>query len=379
MRIGIEGKVLTPNIGGIGRCAINLVRALLSRAAEVYPAMEFVIYTAPQTDPEILKGVNADICARFRRIKSSLLRSSLLLPAGIVLERIDLFHGLDQAGIPLFFKRGNSVVTLHDVIPLALPWAFPRRRRLVLTAALSRVRRQADVIIVPSEAARDDVVEYLKVGQERVVVIPWGCESGFQPLGDPGHLEGMRRQYGLPDRYILFLGTLEPRKNVTTLLQAFSLLRHEKLDQGLKLVIAGGRGWGDESLLTRVEALGLRDHVIFTGFVEEEHLPDLYREALLFVYPSLYEGFGLPILEAMACGTPVITANTSSMPEVAGGAAILVEPTKPEALASAMASVLADPALREELRRKGIARAKGCSWDAVAQKTLEIYAALGGP
>jgi glycosyltransferase involved in cell wall biosynthesis len=185
------------------------------------------------------------------------------------------------------------------------------------------------------------------------------------------------RKYGLPPRYILFVGILQPRKNVTTLLRAFSLLVREKVDRGLTLVIAGGKSWGYQEIFETARALNLRDRVRFTGFVEDEDLAELYRGARLFVYPSLYEGFGLPIVEAMASGVPVITANTSSMPEVAGGAAVLIDPRSPEALAAAMASVLGDATLSEELRRKGLARAREFSWDAVARKTLEVYASLG--
>jgi len=377
VRIGIEGKVLTRKIGGIGRYAISLIRTLLLISAEEYPDMEFVIFTAPQTDPRALDGFKALCCDRFRGIKSSLLRSSVFLPTGVILEQIDVFHGLDQSGVPLLFKKGKCVVTLHDVIALALPWAFPLRRRLVLRVALSRIRRQADIVIAPSAAVREDVVRHLKLDGEKITIIPYGCEERFRPANDPVRLARTRTRYHLPDRYVLFVGALEPRKNVTALVKAFSLLRAEQVGD-LKLVIAGGRGWGYEGLFKTIEALGLGDHVSFLGFVEEEDLPDLYRGALLFVYPSLCEGFGLPILEAMGCGTPVVTSNTSSMPEVAGDAAILVEPTKPKVLASAMARVLGDDELREELRRKGIARARGFSWDAAARKTLEVYRGLAG-
>jgi glycosyltransferase involved in cell wall biosynthesis len=377
VRIGIDGKVLTRRIGGIGRYAISLMRALLLISAEEYPDTEFVIFTAPQTDPRALDGFKALCCDRFRGIKSSLLRSSFLLPTGVILERIDVFHGLDQSGVPLLFKKGKHVVTLHDVIALALPWAFPLRRRLVLRVALSRIRRQADIVIAPSAAVREDVVRHLKLDGEKITIIPYGCEERFRPANDPVRLARTRTRYCLPDRYVLFVGALEPRKNVTALVKAFSLLRAEQVGD-LKLVIAGGRGWGYKGLFKTIEALGLGDHVSFLGFVEEEDLPDLYRGALLFVYPSLCEGFGLPILEAMGCGTPVVTSNTSSMPEVAGDAAVLVEPTNPEALASAMARVLGDGELREELRRKGIARARGFSWNAVARKTLEVYRGLAG-
>jgi glycosyltransferase involved in cell wall biosynthesis len=182
----------------------------------------------------------------------------------------------------------------------------------------------------------------------------------------------------LPERYILFVGTLEPRKNVQTLLQAFAHMRAEPPRPDVSLVIAGGNGWGKENYLASVDALKLRDHVRFTGFVADDHLPDLYRGALLFVYPSLYEGFGLPVLEAMACGTPVITSDRTSLPEVAGDAALLVDPTRPEALAAAMSSVLSDSALHQALRAKGLARARAFTWDAVAQQTLALYRAVGG-
>ncbi len=378
MRIGIEGKVLTRRIGGIGRYAINLVKALLSISAEAYPDMEFVIFTAPQTDPGVLDGSRVKVCDRFRQVKSSLLRSSLFLPAGVLLERIDVFHGLDQAGIPLFFKRGKYVITIHDTIVCALPETFPLKQRLVFSIAFSRIPGQADAIIVPSEAVKEDVVRYLKVDRGRIMVIPWGCEERFRPSGDPESLERVKRKYDLPARYILFLGILQHRKNLTTLLQAFSLLLAEQPGSDLKLVLAGGRGWRSEEVFQAVKTLGLQDRVLFPGFVEEEDLPDLYRGALLFVYPSLYEGFGLPILEAMASGIPVIASNTSSMPEVAGDAAILVDPHQPEAFAGAMASVLSNGGLHEELRRKGIARARHFSWEAVARKTLQAYASLGG-
>ena len=378
MRIGIEGRVLTPRIGGIGRYAIHLIEALLSLAAQQCPDLEFVIFTAPQTDRALLDGARARLCERFRRIKSTLLRSSVLLPAGVWYEHLDVFHGLDQSGIPLFFKAGKYVVTIHDVIPLVLPWAFPPKHRWVLAMALARIRKQAEMVIVPSMAAAEDVVHFLRVERERISVIPMGCEPRFQPVEEPSRAAVLRRRYNLPERYILFVGTLEPRKNVQTLLQAFAQVIAETPQDDLTLVIAGGQGWGGEDYMSTVDALKLHDHVRFAGFVEDEHLPALYRGALLFVYPSLYEGFGLPVLEAMACGTPVITSNRASLPEVAGDAALLVDPTRPEALAAAMTSIINDGKLRQALRAKGLARAHTFTWDAVAQQTIAIYRAVGG-
>jgi glycosyltransferase involved in cell wall biosynthesis len=376
MRIGLEGRVLTPRIGGIGRYAIRLVEALLDLSAQEAPDLELVIFTAPQTDRLVLREMQTTVCERFCRIKSTLLRSSVLLPAGVVLEHIDLFHGLDQSGIPFFFRTGKSVVTLHDVIPLALPWAFPPRHRWVLTAALARVRRQADLVIVPSAAAAEDVVRYLNMDRQRITVIPMGCDARFQPMVNAARLVQLRRRYALPERYVLFVGTLEPRKNIALLLEAFSRLLAERPQDDIQLVVAGGKGWGDGRLIATMEALNIRRRVIFTGFVEDDDLPDLYRGAQMFVYPSLYEGFGLPVLEAMACGTPVITSNRSSLPAVAGDAALLIDPTRPDDLAAAMSAIMSNGALHEELRWKGLARAKEFTWEAVARKTMDVYRAV---
>lgn len=377
MRIGIEGKVLTRQIGGIGRCAINLLNSLVSVAAREWPELEFVIFTGPQTDLTLLKELNVAASHRLRRVGSSLLRSSVGLPVGVLLERLDIFHGLDESGIPLFCKRRKYVVTIHDVIPLMFPWAFPWKHRLVSRFALSRVGRQADVVIVPSSASKEALLRYLSVDEGKVVVIPWGCEDQFRPKGNGASLDLVKQRYRLPGRYILFLGTLEPRKDVVTLLQAYAQICDRPLAANVKLVIAGGPGWGDEDVRAACASLQLTDHVIFTGFVEEDHLPDLYRGAALFVYPSLYEGFGLPILEAMACGVPVITSNVSSMPEVAGQAAILVEPRQPQALADAMASVLGDDQRRDTLRHLGLERARQFSWERVARQVLAVYRSLG--
>jgi glycosyltransferase involved in cell wall biosynthesis len=378
MRIGWEGRVLTPYIGGIGRYAMHLTEAVLALSAQKCPDLEFVIFTAPQTDRDILKAVEASTCERFRHIKSTLLRSSVLLPAGVWFEHIDVFHGLDQSGIPLFFKVGKCVVTIHDVIPLVLPWAFPPRHRWVLATTLPRLRKQAEMVIVPSAAAADDVVRYLHVERERITIIPMGCDTRFQPVGEPAQAAAVQRRYHLPQHYILFVGTLEPRKNVQTLLRAFAQVTAEMPRDDLRLVIAGGKGWGVEDYLATMDVLKLHDQVHFVGFVEDNHLPDLYRGALMFVYPSLYEGFGLPILEAMACGTPVITSDRTSLPEVAGDAALLIDPTRAEALAEAIVSILSDGELRQTLRARGLARARAFTWNTVAEQTVAVYRAVGG-
>ena len=186
----------------------------------------------------------------------------------------------------------------------------------------------------------------------------------------------MQRRYRLPTRYLLFVGTLEPRKNLTALLHAYAMLRAEWHDEDLKLVVAGRTGWLYQDIFATVKSLGLEEEVIFTGFVDDEDLPHLYWGAQLFVFPSLYEGFGLPILEAMASGVPVVTSNTASMPEVAGDAAMLVDPHDSKAIAEGMGKVLYQGRLRDVLIEKGLARARHFTWESVARRTLELYAAL---
>jgi glycosyltransferase involved in cell wall biosynthesis len=281
-------------------------------------------------------------------------------------------------GLPLFFKRGAYVITVHDVISLLFPQLFTLKHRLIVRAGLARVAHQADVIIVPSYAVRQDVQQCLRIDESRVVVIPEGCEPRFRPLTDLEYLHRIQTKYGLPARYILCLGTLEPRKNITTLLHAFARLPPTlSKESALHLVVAGARGWREQPIFQTVKNLGIEQAVCFPGFIDDEDLPALYSGALLFVFPSLYEGFGLPVLEAMGCGVPVVTSNTSAMPEVAGDGALLVDPRDVDGMAAAMATVLENTTLRECLRQKGFARAQSFSWEITARKTLELYMALG--
>lgn len=376
MRIGIDGKVISSRAGGIGTSAFNLVRSCLRMAAEHYPQMEFVIFTGPHTCSEGILGTNCIIDTRFQGIESSLLRLLLFIPRGLRTHHIDLFHGLDHIGVPLFAKVGRYVATVHDMIPLLWPQWVTRKHRLVVTAAYYRLRRQADRVIAPSEATKADIVRCLQINPQRIAVIPWGCDERFHPGGDPEHFDAVQQRYRLPSQYLLFVGTLEPRKNLTTLLHAYAMLRSDGCGQDLKLVVAGRAGWLYADIFDTVKTLALDEQVIFTGFVADEDLPDIYRGAQLLVFPSLYEGFGLPILEAMASGVPVLTSASASMPEVAGDAAILIDPHDPEAIAAGMARVLAEDRLRQAMIQKGLARARCFTWESVARRTLELYAAL---
>ena len=380
MRIGLDGKILTLRAGGTGRYAINLTRAMLAEAAAHRPDLEFVVLTGPQTSREVMEEFRGRCEECFLGAKSSVIRSLTLVPAALRRLRVDIFHGMDHVGIPLVGRSGKYVVTVHDVIPLILPETFTLRHRLVVRLALARVRRKADLVVVPSHAVKRDVVRRVGLPEDRVVVTHEGCEPRFRPVRSAAAWRDVATRYGLPPRYVLAVGTLEPRKNLTTLLEAFARLRRQgEVDADLRLVLAGARGWLDEPIFATVRSLGLEDAVRFTGFVDDADLPAVYSGAALFVFPSLHEGFGLPLLEAMACGVPVVTSNISSMPEVAGDAAVLVDPRDANGLAAAIARLLRDEALRDRLREAGIARARQFSWEATARRTLDAYASVVQP
>lgn len=263
-----------------------------------------------------------------------------------------------------------SVVTVHDVAFLAYPAAFHATKRRYLTAMTRLSVRRARHIIAVSAHTRDDLVHHFGVRPERVTVIPNAADERYRPANTANDITRFKTANNLPDRFILFVGTLEPRKNLRRLIEAFALLSGD--DPDVKLVIVGASGWLTSDLAPHVQSRGLSDHVIFTGYVSDEDLPRWYQAATVFCYPSLYEGFGLPVLEAMACGTPVVTSRTSSLPEVAGDAALLVDPTDVRGLANALQSVLADDARQRAMSAAGSARSHAYSWERTAAATLDV-------
>jgi len=263
------------------------------------------------------------------------------------------------------------VVTVHDLSFVVHPNLFRPFNRVYLQRLTRRSVDQAVAIIADSQSTKNDLVQTLGVSEGKITVIHPGVAHNMQPIDDR-QLQDFRRSRGLPEHMILFLGTLEPRKNLPTLLQAYAIM-HKKPNLNRCLVIAGGKGWYYDEIYAQVERLGLRDEVIFPGYVPETELPLWYNAADLFVYPSLYEGFGMPPLEAMACGTPVVVSNTSSLPEVVGDAALTVDPQDPQALADAMLEALHDPQTHQRLREAGPARAGHYTWADTAARTARLY------
>jgi glycosyltransferase involved in cell wall biosynthesis len=295
-------------------------------------------------------------------------RLRLPLPVQLATGGFDLFHSPDFTLPPVM--RRPTVLTVHDLAFFRVPeFAYPTLR-VYLQRVVPRSVRRATHVIAVSEATRRDVIEVLGIRPERVSVVHEGVSRRFHP---PSDLDAARRtalRLGIAGPYILSVGTLEPRKNYVRLIEAFAGLRRAGIEH--TLVLAGRPGWLNEPIFSAIDSLGLREHVRVVEPTDAD-LPALYGAADLFVYASLYEGFGIPPLEALACGTPTVSSNAASLPEVVGSAALLVAPEDVDGLRSAMLRVLDDPGLQAELRARGPEQSGQFTWERAAEATVEIY------
>ena len=302
-------------------------------------------------------------------------RLRIPLPIQIVTGGFDLFHSPDFV-LP-HVGSSQALLTVHDLSFLRVPQYFVPGFRDYLEGAVSRGVSRANHILADSESTRRDLVELMGVRQDKVSVVYPGVESRFSQVEDSQALAQVRERYQLPDRFALGLSTLQPRKNFDGLIDAFRLLlsHHGDTEEvaDLHLVICGGLGWMYEEIQQRVEHHGLGARIHFPGFVQDADLPALYTLASVFAFPSWYEGFGLPALEAMACGTPVVAADNSSLPEVVGGAGLLVDAASPDDLASALLQLLSNQDLRVAVKRAGLEQAAKFNWHSAAKALIEIY------
>lgn len=271
------------------------------------------------------------------------------------------------------------VVTLHDLGYLAFPEAHTARRRLELHLTTRWSLHAARRVIAISSATRNDLVQHYGADPARIDVVHHGLGGEFRPA-EPEAIAAVRAHYQLPANYLLYIGTIQPRKNLARLIAAFAqALAAPGAPPDLQLVIAGRRGWLTEQIERQAVALGIGRRVRFLGYLPDADLPALISGALAFTFPSLYEGFGMPVLEAMACGTPVLCSNTSALPEVAGDAALLVDPHTDEAIAAGIIRLISEPHLRAELRTRGLAHAAGFTWERCARATLDVLRAAVMP
>jgi len=375
MRIAIDYTAAVRQRAGVGRYTRGLVQALLRLdQANRYTlliatgGLKGIPITPEGRDLPPYKVCPLPLSDRLLTILWHRLR--LPLYADLLVGGADLFHSPDFTLPPLYRARG--IVTVHDLTFIHYPDCAARNLVRYLNRVVPLAVHRACLVLADSESTKRDLVTLLGVPPQKVRVVYAGVGPEFRPV-DKVALETVRARYGLTFPFLLSVGTLEPRKNYGRLLQAFVRSRACQAWPELRLVIVGGKGWLYQEIFQTVHRLHLADRVVFPGFIADADLPALYSLAVAFVYPSLYEGFGLPVLEAMACGTPVVCSRAASLPEVVGEAALLVDPLDVDDLARALEQVVTDAALRQELRERGLAQAARFTWEAAAQQLLAAY------
>ena len=378
MQIGIDYTAAVRQGGGIGRYTRELVAALLRLETQNHYATFAAVGGLKDRDwrseIENLQSLISDLQFRAVPLTDDWLhrlwqRLRLPIPVEVFTGPLDVFYSPDFV-LPPTLHATRTLLTVHDLSFLHYPDAFVPSLREYLERVVPRSVARADRVLADSKSTRDDLVAYFGTPPEKVEVLYSGVDSRFRSEKAPGEEERLKTKYGIEAPYVLSVGTLQPRKNYVRLIKAFAKLPLANL----QLVIAGGQGWLYEEIFVEAEKHG--DRVRVLGFVDDANLPALYRGAELFAFPSLYEGFGIPPLEAMACGVPVVCSNTSSLPEVAGDAALKVDPLDTDGLTEAMVQALKDANLRREMTDKGLAQAARFTWAVAARQLLDTFEAL---
>jgi len=370
MRVGVDTRLMHYQPAGISRYTWHLLQAL----AELDTDDEFVILQHRKHRTPLLQQLNFRRATLFAPVHHRL--EQPMLAAELLRFRLDLLHSTDF--IPPLFSPIKSVITVHDLAFLHYPH-FLTTVSAAYYGQIDKAVAHAAHIIVPSEFTRQDLIAQLGAPADKVTAIHEAANPMFKPLPLDATRQEVSTRYGLPAHFILCVGTIEPRKNISGLLQAFAHLRARYGSGDVALAIAGGKGWLYEETLELVKKLEIEQQVKFLGRVPDEELHKLYVAARCHIHPAYYEGFGLPPLEAMACGTPTIVSNISSLPEVVGDAALLVDPRDVEEMAVAMQRLLRDDDLHAELREKGLQRARVFSWERAARRTLDVYRKVAEP
>lgn len=358
------------------RCGIaTYTTRLIEGLSEVDNKNSYTIFADGETTGRLGKlGGNFEVVhpGRFTGSRwASVIWEQTFLPRELRRRKVDILHSMNMVSPAAL--RSRSVITYHDLTVLMFPELHSAVRQKYYAVSVPRSLRKADAVICISRSTRRDLLSAFDVEPSRVHVVHIGVEdSGSHRRGD-GEEERVRARYGIEEPFVLYVGTLEPRKNVPRLLEGFVKAGRAWADFPPKLVVAGRKGWQYGEIFAKASELKVEESVVFTGSVDDGDLGPLYRAATAVAYPSLYEGFGLPLLEAMAQGTPVVTSCVSSLPEVAGGAAVLVDPYDTDDIARGLADACLDTALRAKLKQRGTDRAKSFSWQQTARRTLKVY------
>jgi len=368
MRIAIDARM------GHSRVGIGVyVRGLLNNLSKIDKENNYyIIINKNKREDFVPKQDN------FHKIYTNVTYSDYLrrdlweqgyLPWILYKNKVDIYHGPCYS-LPIFAKV-KMIITVYDMMSFKVEYYKAISRSRVQNLIKISAKR-AQKIITGSENSKMDIIRILKIPEDKINVIYIGVDSEYKQVNDKSRLDSIKEKYGINKKFIQYVGSLKANKNIPRLIEAYSRLPEDILKK-YALVITGGKGWKSKEIFSRVKRLGLENNVIFTGFVDDNDLSLLINAATLLVFPSLYEGFGIPPLEAMACGTPVTASNISSIPEVVGDAALLFDPYNIEEMATAMYRILIDEQLRNKLKKKGFERVKKFSWERAAKDTLKIY------
>lgn len=382
MIIACDATPILTQRSGIGVYAYNLIGSLKgllpNPTFKLYSCRHFLSGTQEGSHP--FHDDPKTIIYPPLRIPTNLLHLSWHLTGWPSIESItgdtDIVHGLSYAIPPSCHAK--KVLTIYDLTFITHPDTHPFIRKTLLPHFVRKSIDASDAVIAISEHTKQDIVNTFSVDEKKITVTPLGVDHAlFRPIDDPVRISDTLKKYAISKDYLYYLGTIEPRKNIDVLLDAFLLVK-ERTKADVQLVLSGRVGWKVDSLMERIHALVDSGDVIYTGYIPEEEAACLYNGAEMFVYPSQYEGFGIPLAEAMACRCPVIASDSSSLPEVVGDAGLLVEPNNAEALAEAIMTILGDRGLKEELARRAVRQAGRFTWDRTARITADIYTSLLG-
>ncbi|MFN8560615.1 MAG: glycosyltransferase family 1 protein [Anaerolineae bacterium] len=367
-RIAIDYTPAYEQGGGIGRYVRELVAAL-ARQPTRYDYRLFVSGAKTLPPPPSASFTWKPTRLTPRTLARIWQRARIPLPVEFFTGAVDLYHATDFVLPP---TRARSLLTVHDLSFVRVPEAASPRLKAYLDVVVPRSVRRADHILADSQATKDDLIMPCTA---RLPTRSRCCCAASTPVFTASMIPAIRLKYDIPPRpYIFSVGTVQPRKNYARLIRALAALRARHYD--VDLVIAGGSGWLDDPIYAEINAANMADHVHFIGFADDADLPALYSAALITAVPSLYEGFGIPVLESMACGTPVVTSNVSSLPEVAGDAALTVDPTSLDEIIAALQRLIDDEGLRADLAGRGVARAREFTWERSVQQLEQVYARL---
>jgi len=370
-RIGIDFHVAGGIYQGVRTYLANLIPEILKQDL----ASRYFVYTNLDTVSEWQQR-HPNLAARSLPTDSGRLNLLAGFPWLAYRDHLSLFHS--QYVLPVHLPC-RSVLTIHDILFESHPEFFPPFHRWLLKRFIPFSARRATMVISVSEFTKKELVKYYRVPEEKIAVIYEGASAAYAPVENKDLIAATLRRYKIHKKYILFVGRIEPRKNLTGILEGFDFVK-KRGHTDVCLVIVGQQDkiFQESTLSEAVRRMGLSSDVLFTGGVSEKDLAILYNGALVLAYPAFAEGFGLPVLEAMACGTPVITSNTTSLPEVVGDAAVLINPQDHGEIARSLEQVLADEALRRALSAKGLKRSETFTWEKAAQQTVQVYAKVLG-